>query len=170
MPINLRNTLKSSQQELLWVLCAIVATGIGWLLVRKGAVPNDRTAVEQALRHATPADIEDLTVYPLLAGESRPFQVRGPAALRTLLPALQQLCAVPVTPGFEPLLEATLVVRLRPALAEAQHLHSRSLTFRLASSAQGEVVQLAQTNTFYHAAALSQRLWQLRDSLAAARR
>jgi hypothetical protein len=169
MPINLKNALKNGQQELLWVLCAIVATGIGWLLVRKGAVPNGHVAVEQALRRATPADVEDITVYPLLAGQSRPFQVRSPAALRALLPALQQLRAVPVTPGFEPLLDATLLVRLRPALAEAQHLHSRTITFRLATSAQGEVAQLAQTNYFYHAAALSRRIWQLRDSLAVRR-
>ncbi|MGI4762405.1 MAG: hypothetical protein ACRYF0_16970 [Janthinobacterium lividum] len=167
MPPNLKTILKNGQQELLWVLCALVATGIGWLLVRKGAVPNGRVAVEQALRHATLTDIEDLTVYPLLAGESRPFQVRSPAALRPLLPTLQQLRAVPVTPGFEPLLEATLVLRLRPALADAQHLNSRTITFRLASSAQGEVMQLAQTNFFYHAAALSQRIGLLRDSLAA---
>lgn len=159
----LKTTLKRGQQELLWVLCALVAAGIGWLLVRKGAVPNGRVAVEQALRHATLADVEDLTVYPLLAGQSRPFQVRGPA----LLPLLQRLRAVPVTPGFEPLLEATLVVRLRPALAEAQHLNSRTITFRLAASAQGEVVQLAQTNAFYQAADLGRRLEQLRDSLAA---
>lgn len=162
----LKTTLKRGQQELLWVLCALVAAGIGWLLVRKGAVPNGRVAVEQALRHATLADVEDLTVYPLLAGQSRPFQVRGPA-LRPLLPLLQRLRAVPVTPGFEPLLEATLVVRLRPALAEAQHLNSRTITFRLAASAQGEVVQLAQTNAFYQAADLGRRLEQLRDSLAA---
>lgn len=164
----LKNILKHGQQELLWVLCALVATGIGWLLVRKGAVPNSRAAVEQALRRATPADVESLAVYPLLPGQSRPFEVRG-AALHPLLPALQQLRAVPVTPGFEPLLEATLVVRLQPALAEAQHLRSRTITFRLASTAQGEVVQLAQTNVFYHAAALGQRIWRLRDSLAARR-
>jgi hypothetical protein len=169
MSLNLKSILKNGQQELLWVLCALVATGIGWLLVRKGAVPNGRVAVEQALRHATLADLEDLTVYPLLAGQGRPFQVRSPAALGTLLPALQQLRAVPVTPGFEPLLEATVVVRLRPALAEAQHLNSRSITFRLATAAQGEVAQLAQTNTFYQAAALSRRIWQLGDSLAARR-
>lgn len=152
------------QQELLWLLCAVLAAGLGWLLVRKGAVPNGRAAVEQALRHATAADLEDLTVYPLL-GQRRPFQVRG-AALRPLVPALRQLRAVVVGPGFEPLLEATLVLRLRPALADAQQLHSRIITFRLAASAQGEVMQLAQTNYFYPAAALSQRLWQLGDSLA----
>jgi hypothetical protein len=160
--------LSNIRQELLWVLCALLAAGLGWLLVRKGAVPNGRAAVERALRLATPADVESLTVFPLLPGQSRPFEVRGPA-LRSLLPALRPLRAVALTPGFEPLLEATLVLRLRPALAEAQHLRSRSVTFRLASSAQGEVMQLAQTNYFYHAGALAPRIWQLRDSLAARR-
>jgi len=153
----------------MWVLCALVATGIGWLLVRKGATPNGRAAVEQALRQAKLPDIESITVYPLLPGQSRPFQVRAPAALRPLLPALQQLRAIALPPAFEPLLEATLVVRLQPALAEAQHLHSRTITFRLATSAEGEVAQLAQTNYFYRSAALSQRIWRLRDSLAARR-
>jgi hypothetical protein len=169
MSADLKKTLARYQQDLLWVLCALVATGIGWLLVHKGAMPNGRAAVEQALRHATPADVESIAVYPLLPGQSRPFEVRAPAALRSVLPALRQLRAVAVTPGFEPLLEATLVVRLRPALAEAQHLRSRAITFRLASSGQGEVVQLAQTNYFYHAAALGQRIWQLGDSLTARR-
>ena len=157
--------MSNIRHELLWVLSALLATGLGWLLVRKGAVPNGRAAVEQALRRATPADVESLTVYPLLPGQSRPFEVRGPA----LRPALRQLRAVPLAPGFEPLLEATLVLRLRPALAEAQHLRSRSITFRLASSGRGEVVQLAQTNYFYYAAVLGPRIWRLRDSLAARR-
>jgi hypothetical protein len=168
MPATAKNLLLRYPHELLWVLSALLATGIGWLLVRKGAVPNSRAAVEQALRQATPADVESLTVYPLLPGQSRPFEVRGPA-LQPLLPALRQLRAVALAPGFEPLLEATLVLRLRPALAEAQHLRSRAITFRLASSARGEVMQLAQTNYFYYAAALSPRIWQLRDSLAARR-
>jgi hypothetical protein len=163
-----QNILNNIRHELLWVLGALLATGLGWLLVRKGAVPNGRAAVEQALRRATPADVESLTVYPLLPGQSRPFEVRGPA-LRPLLPALRQLRAVALAPGFEPLLEATLVLRLRPALAEAQHLRSRSITFRLASSGEGEVVQLAQTNYFYYAAVLGPRIWRLRDSLAARR-
>lgn len=148
------------------MLCAVVATGIGWLLVRKGATPNGHIAVEQALRHAQLSDVESITVYPLLAGQSRPFQVRAPGVLRTLLPALRQLRPVAMAPAFEPLLEATLEVRLQPELAAAQHLHSRTIMFRLASSADGEVAQLAQTNYFYHAAALGQRIWQLRDSLA----
>jgi hypothetical protein len=161
--------IKRNYSEILWVLCAIVAAGIGWLLVRKGATPNGRVAVEQALHQAKLADVESITVYPLLPGQSRPFQVRTPAALRTLLPALQQLRAITIAPAFEPLLEATLVVRLRPELAAAQHLHTRTITFRLATSADGEVAQLAQTNYFYRAATLSQRVWQLRDSLATSR-
>ncbi len=150
------------------MLCAVVATGIGWLLVRKGATPNGRAAVEQTLRLARPTDLESITVYPLLPGQGRPFQVRAPGLLRTLLPALQQLRALPLAgPTFQPLLAATLVVRLQPALATAQQLHSRTITFRLASSSEGEVAQLAQTNCFYRSAALSRRVWQLRDSLAA---
>jgi hypothetical protein len=159
---------KRSYSEI-WVLCGLVAAAIGWLLVRKGATPNGRVAVEQALHRATLADLESITVYPLLPGQNRPFQLQGPAVLRTLLPALQQLRPVTIAPAFEPLLEATVVVRLRPKLADAQHLHSRAITFRLATSADGEVAQLAQTNYFYHAGALSQRVWQLRDSLAARR-
>ncbi|GAA4504893.1 hypothetical protein GCM10023172_31930 [Hymenobacter ginsengisoli] len=148
------------------MLCAVIATGIGWLLVRKGATPNGHVAVEQALHRAQLSDVESITVYPLLAGQTRPFQVRAPALLRTLLLTLQQLRPVVVTPAFEPLLEATLEVRLRPELAAAQHLHSRTIMLRLSTSADGEVAQLAQTNYFYHAAALGQRIWQLRDSLA----
>ena len=161
--------LKRGYPEILLVLCGVVATGIGWLLVRNGAAPNSRVAVEQALRRAQLTDIESITVYPLQPGQSRPFEVRAPAALRSLLPALQQLQPVALAPAFEPLLEATLLVRLQPGLATAQHLHSRTITFRLAASAEGEVAQLAQTNYFYHSAALSQRIWQLRDSLAARR-
>ncbi|MDO7887067.1 hypothetical protein [Hymenobacter cheonanensis] len=161
--------LKRGYPELLVVLCGVVAAGIGWLLVRNGVAPNDRVAVERALRQAKPADIESIAVFPLQPGQSRPFEVRAPAALRPLLPALQQLRPVGLGPAFEPLLEATLQVRLRSALATAQHLHSRTITFRLATSAEGEVAQLAQTNYFYHSAALSQHIWQLRDSLAARR-
>ena len=157
--------------DVLWVACVVVATAIGWLLVRKGAVPNERAAVENALRQVQPADLESITVYPLVGGQGpapgRPFQVRAPAQLRTLLPALKQLRPISgASPAFEPLLEATLVVRLLARPAEAWHLHSRNLIFRLASSNQGEVAQLPQTNFFYQAAALSQRLGQLRDSLA----
>jgi len=170
MANKLKTALARFYPELLLLACGLLATGIGWLLVRHGTTPNGRAAVEQALRHATPADVESLAVYPLQPGQSRPFEVRAPAALRALLPALQQLRPVALAPGFEPLLEATLMVRLRPALATAQHLHSRTIIFRLAASAEGEVAQLAQTNYFYHSTALSQRIWRLRDSLAAARR
>ena len=161
---------KAFYPELLWVLCALVAAGIGWLLVRRGATPNDRASVEKALREVQPADVESLTVYPLVAGAgpTRPYQVREAARLRRLVPALRQLRPVAAgdSAAFQPLLEATLVVRLAAAPAEAWQLHSRTLVFRLATSGQGEVAQLAQTNYFYHATALSQGLWQLRDSLA----
>ena len=157
--------LKRSYPEVLWLVCAVLAAGLGWLLVRRGATPNGPAAVEAALRHLAPADLESLTVYPL-GGPGRPFQVRAPAQLRSLVPALRQLRPLaPASPAFQPLLEATLVVRLRAAPAAAQHLHSRNLTFRLALAGREEVAQLAQTNHFYRAAALSQRLEQLRDSL-----
>ncbi|MFD1874964.1 hypothetical protein [Hymenobacter bucti] len=164
---------KAFYPELLWVLCALAAAGIGWLLVRRGATPNGRVAVEQVLREITPPDVESLTVYPLVAGAgpARPFQVRDVARLRRLVPALRALRPVAASagPAFQPLLEATLMVRLAAAPAEAWQLHSRTLIFRLAASSEGEVAQLAQTNYFYHAAALSQQLWQLRDSLARSR-
>ena len=156
--------------EILWIACALVAAGIGWLLVRKGATPNSPAAVEAALRQAHPTDLESVTVYPLVPGQqaaTRPFQVRAPAQLRQLLPALQQLRPIKVAEGtFQPLLEATVVVRLTAPVADAAHLHSRDLSFRLASSDLGAVAQLAQTNNFYQAAALSQRIAQLRDSVA----
>ena len=151
--------------ELLWVLCVLVAASLGWLLVRRGATPNGRAAVERALHQLTPPDVESLTVYPLGAGAGRPFQVRGAARLRRLVPALRQLRPVAADAG-PVLLDATLVVRLAAAPAEAWQLHSRSLVFRLATSGQGEVAQLAQTTYYYRAAALSQQLRLLRDSLA----
>ena len=162
---------KFSSPEVLWLVCALVAAGLGWLLVRQGAAPNERLAVESALRQVRLADLESITVYPLVPGAgpggTRPFQVRAPAQLRTLLPALKQLRALAIADqAFQPLLEATLVVRLVPGLASTWHLHSRNITFRLALSNQGQVAQLAQTNYFYQAAALSQRVGQLRDSLA----
>jgi hypothetical protein len=149
----------------------VVAAGIGWLLVRRGATPNGRAAVEQVLRQAKLADVESMTVYPLVtgqgAGATRPFQVRAPAQLRQLVPALQQLQLINGTgSAFQPLLEATLVVRLAAKPAEAWHLHSRTIVFRLATSTEGEVAQLAQTNYFYKSAALSRQLGRLRDSLA----
>jgi hypothetical protein len=166
----LEQVKKGYGADLLWVLCVVVAAGIGWLLVRHGATPNGRAAVEQALRQATPADVESMTVYPLVPGQgpgvARPFQVREPAQLRQLLPALQQLRPATMDSTFQPLLEATLVVRLAAEPAEAWQLHSRNIVFRLATSSQGEVAQLAQTNYFYNSAALSRQLGHLRDSLA----
>jgi hypothetical protein len=159
---------KGISPDLLWILCAVVAAGLGWLLVRRGATPNGRVAVEKVLREVQLADVESVTVYPLVAGAgpARPFQVRGASRLRPLVPALRQLrpVAADSSSAFQPLLEATLVVRLAAAPAEAWHLHSRNLVFRLATSAQGEVAQLAQTNNFYYAAALGQRLRLLGDS------
>ena len=153
--------------ELLWVLALVVAAGLGWLVLHHGATRDGHRAVEAALHQATPADLESITVYPLGPGPTRPFQVRNPAQLGWLLAALQPLRPLAATePGFQPLLEATVVVRLRAAPAAAAHLHSRSISLRLVSAAQGELAQLAQTNYFYQAAAFNQRLGQLRDSLA----
>lgn len=163
-------SIKGFYPELLWVACVVVAAGLGWLLVRRGATPNGRAAVEQVLREMKPADVESLTVYPLGAGAgpARPFQVRQARQLRLLVPALRQLrpMAASTSDTLWSLLEATVVVRLAAAPAEAWQLHSRSLTFRLATSTGGEVAQLAQTNHFYYATALSQQLQLLRDSLA----
>ena len=157
--------------DLLWLLGAVLAGSLGWLLVHRQAAPDSRAAIEAALRQARPADVESLTVYPLLAGPgpgaARPFQVRAPGQLRALLPALRQLRPVPVDSAtFQPLLEATLVLRLAAHSAAAGHLHNPNVVFRLATSGAGEVMQLAQTNSFYQASALSRQLAQLRDSLA----
>jgi hypothetical protein len=54
--------------ELLWIGCVVVAAGLGWLLVRRGATPNGRVAVEKVLREMKLADVESVTVYPLMAG------------------------------------------------------------------------------------------------------
>ena len=57
--------------DLMWVGGTVAAGLLGWALVRHGAVPNERAAVELALRHIALADLERITVYPLLpaAGE-----------------------------------------------------------------------------------------------------
>ena len=151
--------------ELLWVLALVLAAGLGWLVLHNGATRDGHLAVEAALRRATPADLESITVYPL--GPGRPFQVRNSAQLGQLLVALQPLRPLAAAgPKFQPLLEATVMVRLRAAPAAAAHLHSRSISLRLVSAPEGELAQLAQTNYFYQAADFSQRLAQLRDSLA----
>ena len=156
--------------DLLWVGGTVAAGLVGWALVHHGTAPNERAAVELALRQAQPADLESITVYPLLPGPgaqpARPYQLHTPAQLRTVLPALRQLRPLALPTGPPPLLEATVEVRLAAAPAAAWHLHSRAIIFRLATAPTGEVAQLAQTNTFYQAAALQRVLAQLRDSLA----
>jgi hypothetical protein len=128
-------SIKGFYPELLWIACVVVAAGLGWLLVRRGATPNGRVAVEQVLREVKLADVESLTVYPLVAGAgpARPFQVRQASQLRRLVPALRQLrpMAASTSDTLRSLLEATLVVRLAAAPAEAWQLHSRNLVFRL---------------------------------------
>ena len=154
---------------MLWVAGTVAAGLVGWALVHHGAVPNERAAVELALQQVRLADLESITVYPLLPGPgaqpARPYQVHTPAQLRAVLPALRQLRSLPLPTGPPPLLDATLEVRLAAAPAAAWHLHSRAITFRLAMVPTGEVAQLAQTNTFYEATALHRALAQLRDSL-----
>jgi len=156
--------------DLLWVGGTVAAGLVGWGLVHRGAVPNERAAVEQALQHAQPADLESVTVYPLLPGpgaqSARPYQLHAPAQLRAVLPALRQLRPLTLAPGAPPLLDATVEVRLAAAPAAAWHLHSRAIIFRLATAPAGEVAQLAQTNTFYQATALHRVLARVRDSLA----
>ena len=155
--------------DLMWVGGTLAAGLLGWALVHRGAVPNERAAVEDALHHVRLADLERITVYPLLpaAGErsARPYQLHAPAQLRAVLPALRQLRPLALPPGPPPLLDATVEVRLAAAPAAAWHLHSRAIIFRLATAPAGEVAQLAQTNTFYQAVALHRVLAHLRDSL-----
>jgi hypothetical protein len=155
--------------DLMWVGGTLAAGLLGWALVRHGAVPNERAAVELALQHATLADLESITVYPLLpaAGEraARPYQLHTPAQLHAALPALRQLRPVALATGAPPMLDATVEVRLAAAPATTWHLHSRAIILRLATAPAGEVAQLAQTNTFYQAAALHRVLAHVRDSL-----
>jgi len=155
--------------DMMWVGGTLAAGLLGWALVRHGAVPNERAAVELALHHATLADLESITVYPLLpaAGEraARPYQLHTPAQLQAALPALRQLRPLALPTGPPPLLDATVEVRLAAAPAATWHLHSRAIIFRLALAPAGEVAQLAQTNTFYRAAALQRVLAHVRDSL-----
>ena len=148
----------------------LVAAGL-WLLTRRAATPDAYPVVAEALRHARPADVESLTLYPLRpdkwGGPARPFQLRTAAAIGPLLRDLRQLRPVRVSqPAFSPLLEATLVVRLGPAFAAAWHLHSRDVVLRLATSAEGEVALRAYSPVICQSTALNRHVRAVRDSLA----
>ena len=153
----------------------LLATGLllalVWWLSSRAATPDAYPAVAGALRQARPADVESITCYPLLPDRrgrpARPFQLRTAAAVAPLLRALQQLQPVIVDQDhFSPLLEATVMVRLRPALATAWHLHSRDIIWRLATAAEGEVALRAYSPVVCKSTVLNRRVRQLRDSLA----
>jgi hypothetical protein len=166
-----RAVKKTTYLPVLKLLVAVLAVGGIWLLARRGAAPDSYAAVAGALRQAQPADVEYITLYPLLPDRqgraARPFQLRTAAAIGPVLAGLQQLRPIEVNKqNFNPLIEATLMVRLTPALAAARQLHSRNIIFRLAIAAQGDVALRAYSEVVCQSTALSQRVRHLRDSLA----
>lgn len=153
------------------LLAAALAVAGVWLLARRGATPDPYAAVAGALRQARAADVEYITLYPLLPDRqgraARPFQLRTAAAIGPLLRGLQQLRPIRVNKQlFNPLIETTLLVRLTPALAASRRLHSRDVIFRLASAAEGDVALRAYSDVVCQSTALSQRVRHVRDSLA----
>lgn len=165
--------MKESTYALLLLAAGLVASLI-WLLTSRAATPDAYPAVAGALRQARPADVESITCYPLLPDRrgrpARPFQLRTAAAVAPLLRALRQLRPIIVNKQtFDPLVETTVMVRLRPALAAAWHLHSRDIIWRLATAAEGEVALRAYSPVVCQSPALNQRVRQLRDSVAAAK-
>ena len=166
-----REVKKNVYLDVLKLLPAVLVAGAIWLWVRQAATPDAYPAVAAALRQARPADLQSITVYPLLpgplGGDARPFQLRTATALAPLLRSLQQLRPVALGPQAPtPLLEATVVVRLRPALAAACHLHSRDIIWRLATVGAQPVALRAHSPVVCQSAALSQQVRHLRDSLA----
>lgn|GEM_PF-1330424 len=162
---------KDTSLLVLKVLAAVLAAAGLWLLARRSATPDGYAAVAGALHQARPADVESITLYPLLPDgqgrPARPFQLRGAVAIGPLLGAMQQLQPLPVAAdALRPLVEATVVVRLRPALAAAWQLHSRAVIWRLATAAQGEVALRAYSPVVCQSTALNQRVRYLCDSLA----
>ncbi|NML64985.1 hypothetical protein HHL22_07175 [Hymenobacter sp. RP-2-7] len=162
---------KTVYLDVLKLLPAVLVAGAIWLWVRQAATPDAYPAVAAALRQARPADLQSITVYPLLpgplGGDVRPFQLRTMAALAPLLRALQQLRPVAISQAApQPLLEATVVVRLQPALAAAWHLHSRDIIWRLATVGAQPVALRAHSSVVCQSAALSRQVRHLRDSLA----
>ncbi len=148
----------------------LVVAGL-WLLTRRAATPDTFAAVTGALRQARPADVESITLYPLLpdkqGGAARPFQLRTAAEIGSLLRGLRQLRPIAVNKQtFSPFIQTTLTVRLTPRLAAAWHLHSRDVIWRLASAAEGEVALRAYSEVVCQSTALNQHVRYLRDSLA----
>lgn len=155
---------------MLRLLAVVLVLGLLWLLTRRAATPDAYPAVAGALRQAQAADVESITLYPLLPDKqgraARPFQLRTAAAISPLLQDLKQLRPIIVDKQtFNPLIETTLTVRLRPELASAWHLHSRDVIWRLATAAEGEVALRAYSEVVCQSTALNQRVRQVRDSL-----
>ncbi|OGX83315.1 hypothetical protein BEN49_12535 [Hymenobacter coccineus] len=61
------------------------------------------------------------------------------------------------------------MVRLRPALAGAWHLHSGTVIWRLARAAEGDVALRAFSPVVCQSPALNRQVRQLRDSVDAQR-
>ena len=156
----------------LLVLATALVVGLAWWLTSRAATPDAYPDVAGALGQARPADVESITCYPLLPDRrgrpARPFQLRTAAAIAPLLRALRQLRPVIVDKqAFNPLIETTVMVRLRPALAAAWHLHSRDIIWRLALAAEGDVALRAYSQVVCQSTALNQQVRQLRDSVDA---
>ena len=165
--------MKKSTSALL-LLATALAVGLLWLLTSRAATPDAYPAVAGALRQARPADVESITCYPLLPDRrgrpARPFQLRTAATIAPLLRALRQLRPVTVNKqAFSPLVETTVMVRLRPALADAWHLHSGTIIWRLALAAEGDVALRAFSPVVCQSPALNRQVRQLRDSVDAKR-
>lgn len=162
---------KDTYLRALLLLAAGLLVGLLWLLTRRAATPDAYPDVAGALQQAQAADVESITLYPLLpdarGGAARPFQLRTAADRAAVLRGLKQLRPLVVDKAtFSPFLETTLVVRLRPELAAAWHLHSRAVIWRLATAAEGEVALRAYSEVVCQSTALNQRVRYLRDSLA----
>ncbi|AMR26650.1 hypothetical protein A0257_05710 [Hymenobacter psoromatis] len=154
-------------------MATALLVGLIWLFTSWAATPDAYPDVAGALRQARPADVESITCYPLLPDRrgrpARPFQLRTAAAIAPLLRALRQMRPVIVDKQtFNPLIETTVMVRLRPELASAWHLHSRAIIWRLALAAEGDVALRAYSSVVCQSTALNRRVRQLRDSVDAA--
>ncbi|WP_223649139.1 hypothetical protein [Hymenobacter psoromatis] len=158
----------------LLVLATALVVGLIWLLTSRAATPDAYPDVAGALSQARPADVESITCYPLLPDRrgrpARPFQLRTAATVAPLLRALRQMRPVIVDKQtFNPLIETTVMVRLRPELAAAWHLHSRDIIWRLALAAEGDVALRAFSQVVCQSPALNRQVRQLRDSVDAAK-
>ena len=152
------------------LLAGLIGLGL-WLFTRRAATPDSYAAVAGALRQARPADVAYITLYPLLPDQlgrpARPFQLRTAAAIGPLLDDFRQIKPLIVNnQTFNPLIQATVMVRLRPELATAWHLHSRDVIWRLATAGGTEVALRAYSPVVCQSPALNQRVRHLCDSLA----